>query len=94
MAPTAFLYLLNASGEARQEAILSHDIERLTSGNEDEGGAGVDNTSSGGQDRRAVVGDGLVNTPVLRGGGSRCQGAVHGGQPNRENDQDPGPTRS
>ena len=49
----------------------------LTSGDQDESGAGVDDAGRAGQDGRAVVRDGLVDTPVVRGGAGRGQRAVH-----------------
>jgi hypothetical protein len=48
----------------------------LTGGDEDEGGSSVDNTSSGREDGSCTVLDGLVDTPVEAGGGSRRTGAV------------------
>ena len=48
----------------------------LTSGDVDEGGSSVDNTSRVREDRSWAVRDGLVDTPVAVGGGSRRRGAV------------------
>ena len=47
-------------------------LEIRTAGKKDEGRAGVNDTSSLGQDRRGAVGDALVDTPVVscRVGGS------------------------
>ena len=56
---------------------------RLTRGNEGEGGAGVDNTGGGREDRRAAIGDGLVDAPVLRGG----RGARDGTARNRRSER-------
>ena len=47
-----------------------------TSGDEDESGSSVDNTGSGREDGSCTVLDGLVDTPVQAGGGSRRMGAV------------------
>ena len=48
----------------------------LTSDEEDQGGSSVDNTSRVREDSSGIVRDGLVDTPVAIGGGSRRTGAV------------------
>ena len=50
-----------------------------TAGNESEGGASVNDTSSGGENGGgSAIGDGLVNTDVFLRGGSGGDGAVDG----------------
>ena len=51
-------------------------VGSLTGGDEDEGGAGVDNAGGAGEDARAIVRDGLVDAPVVGRRGRRRQGAV------------------
>ena len=49
----------------------------LTGRDQDQRGSCVDNTSSGRENGRRAVFNGLVNTPVGVGGGSRRGGAFH-----------------
>ena len=48
----------------------------LTSGDKNQGGPSVEDTSRVREDSSGIVRDGLIDTPVVIGGGSRRTGAV------------------